>query len=233
MQRFQTLQEQAPEQTREHAHRQEEVRPAPNPAIAVRRDAAARHDAVDVRMMIEVLAPRVQHRRDADIGAQMLRIGGDGGQRLGRGGEQEAVDLGLVLVGDGADRCRQREDHVEVGDRQQLRLAGLQPRLRRRPLALGTVAVAAGVVGYARVPAVVAALDMAAERRGATELDRRHDAPLAEAQMTLVGGTPSGAVAAEDIRHLQPWTRHGRRLSPALSPPCSRARAGFGSRGSC
>src|SRR5262245_51288511 len=56
----------------------------------------------------------------------------------------------------------------------------------------------AGIVGYARVPAVIAALDMAAERRGATELDRCHDAPLPEAQI-LVDGTPSGAVAAEDI----------------------------------
>src|SRR5204863_9249337 len=99
-------------------------------------------------------------------------------------------------------------------------------------LALWTVAVEGGVVGYARVAAIVAALDVAAERRGATELDRCHDAPLAEAQVTLVGGTPSGAVAAEDIRHLQPWTRHGRRLSPALSPPCSTVRAGFGSPGS-
>ena len=130
-------------------------------------------------------------------------IGGDRGQRLGRGREQEAVDLGLVLVGDGADRGRQREHHVEVGHRQQLGLARLEPRLRRPPLALRTVPVAAGVVGDARVRAVLAALDMTAERRGATDLDRRHDAPLAEAQMALVGGTPGGTVAAEDIRHLQ------------------------------
>jgi len=160
--------------------------------------------------MIEVLPPRMQHRRYAYIGAEMLRVSGNGRQRLRRGREEESVDLGLVLIRDRADRCRQREDDVEVGDWQQLRLAGLQPCLRRRPLALGTVAIAAGVVGYARVPAIIASLDMPAEGRGAAELDRRHDAPLAEAQMTLVGGAPSGAVAAEDIRHLQPWTRHGR-----------------------
>ena len=162
-----------------------------------------------------------------------LRIGGDGGQRLGRGREQQAVDLGLVLVGDGADRGRQREHDVEVGDRQQLGLARLEPGLRRPPLALGAVAVAAGVVGDARVRAVLAALDMTAERRGAADLDRRHDAQLAEAHMAGVGGTPGLAVAAEDIRHLQLRTGHGRRVRPAVPSPCSDVRAGFGSAGSC
>ena len=166
--------------------------------------------------MIEVLAPGVQHGRDADVGAQMLRIGGDRRQRLGRGREQQAVDLGLVLVGDGADRGRQREHDVEVGNRQQLCLARRKPRLRRPPLALGTVAVAAGVIGDARVRAVVAALDMTAERRRAADLDRRHDAPLPEAQMSRVRGTPCLTVAAEDIRHLQLRTRHGRPFKPAL-----------------
>src|SRR4029434_4436729 len=39
---FETLQEQAPEQTREHANRQKEAGPAGNPSLAVRRYAAAR-----------------------------------------------------------------------------------------------------------------------------------------------------------------------------------------------
>ena len=40
--------------------------------------------------MIEILAPGVQHGRDADLRAKMLRIVGDSRQRLGRGCEQEA-----------------------------------------------------------------------------------------------------------------------------------------------
>ena len=71
-----------------------------------------------MRMVIEVLAPGMQHRGDADVGSQVLRIGSDRGQRLGRGRKQEAVDLGLVLVGDGADLSRQGEHNVEVGNRQ-------------------------------------------------------------------------------------------------------------------
>jgi hypothetical protein len=47
---------------------------------------------------------------------------------------------------------------------------------------------------------------MTAERGCAAGLDRRHDAPLAEAQVNFVGGTPNGAVAAEDVRHFELWT---------------------------
>ena len=63
--------------------------------------------------------------------AQMLGIGGDGEQRLGGDVEQQAVDHGLVLVGDVGDRRRQREDHVVVLHRQQIGLARLEPALAR------------------------------------------------------------------------------------------------------
>ena len=69
------------------------------------------------------------------------------------------------------------------------------------------MAIAAGIVGDAHMGAVLAPLDVAAERLGATNLDRRHDAALGEAQMSLVRSTPGGPMAAEDIRHLQ--TRPG------------------------
>ena len=64
------------------------------------------------------------------LGAEVLGIGRDGGERLGGGREQQSVDLGLVLVGDGAEGGRQREHHVEVRHRQQFGFARLKPRLR-------------------------------------------------------------------------------------------------------
>ena len=110
---FETLQEQAPEQAGEHANRQEEAGPAGDPTLAIRRYAAARNDAVDMGMVIEVLAPGVQDGGDADVGAEVLGVGRDGRERLGRGREQQSIDLGLVLVGDRADRGWQREHDVE------------------------------------------------------------------------------------------------------------------------
>jgi hypothetical protein len=173
-----------------------------------------------MRMVLEVLAPGVQDGGDPDVGAEVPGIGGNGGERLGCSGKQQSVDLGLILVGDGTERGRQREHHMEIRHRQQFGFARCQPRLGGWPLALGAVPVAAGVVGDARVGAVLAALDVTAQGRGPAGFDRGHDAPLADAQTRRVGGAPSGAVLAENVRHFELWARHRRRVSPALSLLC-------------
>jgi hypothetical protein len=78
---FETLQEQAPEKTREHANRQKEAGPAGNPSLAVRRYAAAWNDTVHMRMVLEVLAPAVQDSSDANVGTEVLAIGSNSGRR--------------------------------------------------------------------------------------------------------------------------------------------------------
>ena len=203
MQGCEAVEEEAAEETRQHAHRQEEAGLAGDPARTVRRQAAAGNDDVDVRMMGERRAPGVEHGGEADARAQMLRVGGDRGQRLGRGPEQQVVDGGLVLERDGADRGRQGEDDVIVGNRQELGLAVFQPLPRRGRLTLRAMPVAAGVVCDALVRAVLAALDVSAERGSATGLDRRHDLQLGEAHVTGVGLSPRRPVGAKDVGDLQ------------------------------
>ena len=78
-------------------------------------------------------APCVEHGGDADAGAEMPGIGGDGEQRLGRGLEQQVVDHRLVVPGDPGDRGRQGEDEVEVADLEQFGLAVGQPFAPPRP----------------------------------------------------------------------------------------------------
>src|SRR6202008_2059028 len=101
------------------------------------------------RMVLEVLAPAVQDGSDADVGAEVLAIGGNGGERFGCGREQKSINIGFVLVGDRADRSRQRKPQVEVRHRQQFGLACCKPCCSSRPLTLGTVPIAAGVIGGA------------------------------------------------------------------------------------
>jgi hypothetical protein len=71
-----------------------------------------------MRMVCHGRAPGVEYGGDADPGAQVLGIGCDGERGLGRRFEQQIVDNGFVLIGDGGDRLRQREHDVEVGHRQ-------------------------------------------------------------------------------------------------------------------
>ena len=164
MQGGEPFEEEPAEQARQHAHGQEEAALAGDPARPVRRQAAAGNDDVDVRMVGQRRAPGVQHGGEADARAQMLRVGGDGGQRLRGGPEQEVVDGGLVLERDGADRRRQGEDDVVVGNRQQLGLAVFEPLPRRGRLALRAVAVAAGN-GRRPLPALWALPVMGSWRR--------------------------------------------------------------------
>src|ERR1700731_672469 len=114
-------------------------------------------------------------------------------------------------MGDIRDPSRQREYYVIVRDRQQLGLALGQPFPRRRAPALRAMPVAAGVVGDDGVRAVLATLDVAAERRRAAALDRRHHLELAKADMAGIGSAPCRSMIAEDIRELQCRTRHARR----------------------
>ena len=177
--------------------------------------AAARNDDVDVRMVGQRRAPGVQHGGQADARAQMLRVGGDGGQRLRGAPEQEVVDGGLVLERDRGDRSRQGEDDVVIGSRQELRLAVFEPLPRRGRLALRAVAIAAGIVGDPLVRAVLAALDVSAERGRATGLDRRHDPQLGGAHVTGVGLAPRRAVGAKDVGDLERGPGHAAVVSRA------------------
>jgi hypothetical protein len=161
-------------------------------------------------MVLQGLPPGMEHRGDADLGAEMAWIGGDGGKRLGRAAEQDCIDGGLVLEGDLARQRGQGENDMKVRYRQQFGLSGGEPLETHQPLALRAMAVTTGVVGVARQAAVVAPLDMAAERRCPARGDGTHDASLDAAEMTGMRLLERFAVAAEDIRHLQGRSHGGR-----------------------
>ena len=82
-----------------------------------------------------------------------------------------------------------------------------------RQLPITGCAHKAGVVSDVRMAArrVLAARDMAAERRRAAALDCAHHLQLVEARMAAVGLAPRGTVLAEDVRDLQYRSNHGRR----------------------
>jgi len=92
---------------------------------------------------------------------------------------------------------------MEVADRQEIRLAFGQPGACSCTLAFGAVPVTTTVVGDAPVSAVLAGLDVTAQRSGAAMLDRRHDLELMKAQVAGMGGPIGRAGSAEDIGDLE------------------------------
>lgn len=81
-------------------------------------------------MVRERLTPGVQDHRHTDLGAEVLLVGGDRAQRLGRRLEQDGVDDRLVLIGDRPKRRWQREHDVEILNRQQIGLPCFEPFMR-------------------------------------------------------------------------------------------------------
>ena len=142
----QQFKKQAPKQPGQHPYWQEEARLARYPLLRVGRYPSARYDAVQVRMMQQVLAPRMQYCDKADLSAKMLGVSGNGAQRLGGGLEQDVVDHRLVLKRDGCDFLWDGEYHVEVFDRQKFSLTILEPLVTRERLALWTMPISATVV---------------------------------------------------------------------------------------
>ena len=149
----QGVQEQSPEQAGQDTDRQEAPRAAGHPVGPVRGEPPAGDDAMEMGVVHERLSPRMEHREDADLRAQMPGIGDDGPEGVGDGPKEEAVDHRLVLGRNLRDRPGQGEDDVDVLNVEQVRLARLDPRRARERLALVAVPTTAGVIPDAPVAA--------------------------------------------------------------------------------
>src|SRR5262249_27990713 len=134
-------------------------------------------------MMGQRLAPRVEHRGETNLSAEMPGIAGNGLERLGRSLEQKAIDDRLVLVRDGGNLLRQREDHVEILDRQQIGLARLQPSTGGGALARRAMPIPATAVRDLSMPTLLAAPNVATEGRRAAGPATRHHAALANTEV--------------------------------------------------
>lgn len=196
----QRCEKQPAEQAGQNADGEEEPWAAGDPG-AIGAEASPGCHGVDVRVMEQVLAPGMKEGKEADPGAEVLGIGGDGQQRLRTGVEQKLVEAGLVLQRQRVELLGNREDDVEVFDGQQFGSAPLDPLGPLAVLAFGAVAVAARVVADALLLTVVAAVDMAAESGSAAGLDGPHHAVLLDGQPVAL--PVLAAEAAEDVGHLE------------------------------
>ena len=160
------------EDDRERLHWKQKRDAPTDPARAVARQSPARDEAVHVQMISERLTPGVQDGGDADGAAEVAGIPAKGEQRLGRRPEQERVEDARVALRERIERVGQREDHMEVGNRQELRAAGLNPSGTRLGLAHRTVPIATRVEGQPGGPTVVTPLPTPAQQGGAARRDR-------------------------------------------------------------
>jgi hypothetical protein len=89
----------------------------------------------------------MQNGEEADFSSEVLGVGGNFEHGLRAGAEQQIVEQPWVTLTQRVQLMGQGKDDVEVGHAEQILFAPCQPALACLSLALGTVAVATGVVG--------------------------------------------------------------------------------------
>ena len=184
------------EDLRERLDGEEEAAPGRDPA-SVGGECAAGDERVHMQVLGEGLAPGVQHEGGGDLAAGPSRVAAELAQRGRCGGEQQFIDCARIALGERVELVRQGEDEVEVGHRQELGAPSGEPAFLRQRLALGAVAVAAGVVDVVGLAAVIAAADLTPQGGGAAALDRAQRAVLHPGQ-ALTGEERRG-VRAHDV----------------------------------
>src|ERR1700720_2940321 len=126
------------------------------------RQSAAGDDAMQMRILVQVLSPGMQDGEETEFGSQMPAIAGKGEQGLSGDAKKQIAELLLVVEHQFGDGFWNSEDHVKILDWQQFALPAFQPLGARQGLAFGTMPVAAGVVADASVLAVAALFDVSA-----------------------------------------------------------------------
>ena len=156
-------------------------------------------------MVQQVLPPGMQDGKEAEAGAQVFWVAGNGEQCFRRRFEQDVVDRFFVMESDPGDLFGHGENDVEVFDRQQLFLPVFEPFGPIAALALRAMTVPAGVVSVASSVAAVAFFEMAAEDCGTAGFDGPHDAQLRKGKR--VSFPVSSAVLSKNVGHFEsgPW----------------------------
>ena len=115
--------------------------------------------------------------------------------------EQEVVDELLVGSGEGMESVRDRGDDMEVGHGKQLPCPIMKPLRPSDGLALGAMAVTAGIKDVLLGSAAVAAEDVPAEGGRSAQLDGTHDSVLVP--VNVVGVSVGVTEITEDIRDFE------------------------------
>jgi hypothetical protein len=129
------------------------------------------------------------------------------------GSPQEQREQGAFVDQDeGSERMGERKDAGAIRYGQECGLAGVDPLRLGQGWTLGTVAIAAGVLGIALKAALRTLGGMSAERRGTTDHDIVHHFVMARWHMR--GGAIGGPRVPQDVGNFPRWSAWGRPRRP-------------------
>lgn len=199
----------APQQPTQDTHREKEAFGARDPRGAVQRQPPRRHEAMEVGMMVQGLAPGMQDRQASALGPSMPRSTGHRLQRLGHGLPQEGLHDTGMLQREGTARGGEGKDHMAGGPLAHLPLPRRQPGGLGPPWTRRAVPMAARMIAdFLRAPGIarrfVAAEDCRAARRdGLEHAAWRRGGPRARA------GERGSPIRLDKVSDVERWAGHG------------------------
>lgn len=125
--------------------------------------AAAGDDTVHMDMIVQFLIPCVQYLNNPREGTEVFGIGRQLQQSLGRTSMEETVKKLLVAVQQIVQFMRDRKNDMEIGRIDDLGAPGIDPYFFFHGLAVGAVAIAAGIIVVFCVTAVRTKADRCAK----------------------------------------------------------------------
>src|SRR5262245_30979772 len=184
---------------------------------------------MQVWMMNQGLTPRVQHAEKADLRAEALGVRRYLQQRGRSAAEQQIVQDALVLQHQLGELVRHGEHDMQIVHWDEFARTRRYPAVACQDLALGAMAIAAGVEGEAEIlTALGAAITVAAERSGAAALDGAHDLMLRPGDAGTAALEEPVGEGAKDISHLESRPVHEAAGSFPVCPARSNICSGLG-----
>jgi hypothetical protein len=197
------VQEQPPEASTEDLHREKKVWATGDPPGSVGRQAPSGEDTVEMRMMVELLTPGMEHREAAEVRPEMLGVASDVLERLCHHAKEHAVQHAGIVEAQGAEGVRQCKHHMDVGDVEHLTFPGGEPGGLGGAVARGAVPIATGVRADLFVATLVARRFVAAKSGGAAEGDGAQGAVLLAGQDRAIACQEGGTILVHDGSHFE------------------------------
>ena len=168
-----------------------------HPTGAVIRQGASWDQTVHMEVGVEELVPRMEDHNAAQLATEVVPTELE--QRLTGGRKQQAEEQPLIAQDERVEGVWQRKDGVKVWNREEFGLAVCHPLRFGEALTLGTVPIAARMVGVALEAALRALLHMPAKLGRATGRDGLQDPLLARGDR--MGLPIAVAIEPDDVGH--------------------------------
>ena len=159
-------------------------------------------------MVVQGLPPGMQHRKETDVCAQIVRIAGHGQEGLSHGLKEEVVYHPRVLEREWAEGMRESKYHMDVGHIEQLHFAGCEPGGLCPPWTLRAMSIATGVLSNLQVTTLVTLRRVPSQGGGPADRNRPEGAVLLRGQGGTIAREIGGAILAHHVSDFEGGAVH-------------------------